>query len=150
MISTRSLASALCLTLTLPVPSTAFAGAKFIHVQAALAKEDRPNPPSGEDEAARWHGHSDSVPKILRLQLPAAPVLSVPRVAYVDCPLSPPAQIGNVYDGMDAVTAGTFYGSPDHTFGSRIFYQKPAWDTSRLLPNYGWSERPSLWVSHIR
>ncbi len=149
MIRRYVLGSAIGVALALVAPADTFASAKIIHVASVLAKEVRPNPPSSEDEAARWHGRTGSRPMVLRLQQPATPAAADPRVITY-CPqatLAPDVS----YDGSSGtVTAGTFYLPSDQMFGSRIFYQKPAWDSDRFRQPTGWVGPPTLWASHMR
>ena len=149
MIRCYAAIGAVGVALTLVAPTSTVASAKIIHVASVLAKEAVPNPPGGEDEAAGWHGKSDSRPMVIRLQQPATPPAAAPRVnAY--CPQAATAPAASYAGSSDAVTAGTFYLPSDQMFGARIFYQKPAWDSDRFLQPTGWAGPPNLWDSHIR
>jgi hypothetical protein len=126
---------------------SAFATVKIIHVPDVLAGETLPNPPAGEDEAAKMHGRAEGLPRVLRLWRPkpsstaSVPHLVKPPLVLVTC--------GQI-DDTASNAAGAFYGPADRIYGGQIAFPTPAWDSSRFLPLAGWSERPDLWASHIR
>ena len=145
MIPKSLLAAMLALAVPLSAPAC-FANAKVIHVPDVMALSPMPNPPASEDDAAAWQGKPEGLPKVWRLQQPLAEtsiaLTALARQAAAGgCPpLSVPP----------ALQANPLYGPGGQTFGGRIVFPTPAWDSTRFLPAAGWSGQPGLWASHIR
>lgn len=128
----------------------AMATAKFLHVPDVLATEAIPNPPASEDEAAGWQGSNAGLPRVVRLQQPKRGVAAAPpALALLPAPTRLTASCPPAAIPAEAVGSETLYGAADLTYAGKIYFQRPAWDSTRFLAAAGWSEQRDLWMSKV-
>jgi hypothetical protein len=147
------------------------AGYKIIHVPDAIGPNAvTPSIPPSEEEASKpsiwWppalHGKTKGI-AARATHAPSYGSSSVTVIVQQGVRVCEPAPylvrdyIPGLYSRPNAGLFGggifpigpeTFYDPTDFIFASRIYYQRPLWDSDYFLPRAGWSERPQLWASH--